>query len=40
MKFLIVFEESRIWFPSLEERDGRVRPDADKDIADEILKVI
>ncbi len=29
-----------MWFPSLKERDGRVRPNADMKIAEEVLKVI
>jgi hypothetical protein len=29
-----------MWFPSLKERDGRVRLDADMKIAEEVLKSI
>jgi hypothetical protein len=29
-----------MWFPSLKERDGRVRLNEDRKIAEEILKVV
>jgi hypothetical protein len=29
-----------MWFPSLEERDGRVRLNADMKIAEEVLKSV
>jgi hypothetical protein len=40
MKFIGEFGKMRMWFPSPLERDGRVRSDADKIIAEEILKTL